>query len=120
MEEADPMQMRLLAAKAIAREAGTLARRRFLDASFKVGFKGPQDYLTEVDGETEELIVSRLERGLSLRTVSSARRRRAGRRAPAGRHGLSIRSTARRISPAASRTSACRSPALRQAGSKSA
>ncbi len=60
MTEADPMQMRLLAAKAIAREAGTLARRRFLDASFKVRFKGPQDYLTEVDGETEELIFSRL------------------------------------------------------------
>ena len=37
-----------------------MARRRFLDKSFKVGFKGPQDYLTEVDGETEELIASRL------------------------------------------------------------
>jgi myo-inositol-1(or 4)-monophosphatase len=52
--------MRLLAAEAIAREAGALAGRRFLDKSFKVGFKGPQDYLTEVDGETEELIASRL------------------------------------------------------------
>ena len=40
MKDADPMQMRLLAAQAIAREAGTLARRRFLDSSFKVGFKG--------------------------------------------------------------------------------
>jgi myo-inositol-1(or 4)-monophosphatase len=60
MKDADPMQMRLLAAEAIAREAGALARRRFLDASFKVRFKGPQDYLTEVDGETEELISSRL------------------------------------------------------------
>jgi len=60
MKDADPMQMRLLAAEAVAREAGTLARRRFLDASFKVQFKGPQDYLTEVDGETEELISSRL------------------------------------------------------------
>ena len=60
MKDADPMQMRLLAAEAVAREAGTLARRRFLDSSFKVGFKGPQDYLTEVDGETEELIASRL------------------------------------------------------------
>ena len=54
------MQMRQLAAEAVAREAGALARRRFLDASFKVRFKGPQDYLTEVDGETEELISSRL------------------------------------------------------------
>jgi myo-inositol-1(or 4)-monophosphatase len=53
-------KMRLLAAEAIAREAGAIAGRRFLDKSFKVGFKGPQDYLTEVDGETEELIASRL------------------------------------------------------------
>jgi myo-inositol-1(or 4)-monophosphatase len=60
MKDADPTQMRLLAAEAVAREAGALARRRFLDASFKVRFKGPQDYLTEVDGETEELISSRL------------------------------------------------------------
>jgi len=60
MKEAGPMQIRQLAAEAVAREAGTLARRRFLDASFKVRFKGPQDYLTEVDGETEELISSRL------------------------------------------------------------
>jgi myo-inositol-1(or 4)-monophosphatase len=54
------MQLRLLTAQAVAREAGALARRRFLDSSFKVGFKGPQDYLTEVDGETEDLISARL------------------------------------------------------------
>jgi myo-inositol-1(or 4)-monophosphatase len=60
MPDADPMSMRLLAAQAIAREAGAIARRRFIDSSFKVGFKGPQDYLTEVDGETEELIAARL------------------------------------------------------------
>jgi myo-inositol-1(or 4)-monophosphatase len=60
MKDADPMQLRQLAAEAVAREAGALARRRFLDASFKVRFKGPQDYLTEVDGETEALISSRL------------------------------------------------------------
>ena len=54
------MEMRLLAAQAVAREAGVLARRRFLDQSFTVGFKGPQDYLTEVDGETEALIAERL------------------------------------------------------------
>jgi len=60
MKDADPMQLRLLAAEAVAREAGALARRRFLDSSFKVAFKGPQDYLTEVDGETEELIAARL------------------------------------------------------------
>jgi myo-inositol-1(or 4)-monophosphatase len=54
------MRMRLLAAQAVAREAGVVASRRFVDKSFKVGFKGPQDYLTEVDGETEEFIASRL------------------------------------------------------------
>src|ERR1700729_2933791 len=54
------MEMRLLAAQAVAREAGALARRRFLDQSFTIGFKGPQDYLTEVDGETEALIAQRL------------------------------------------------------------
>ncbi|HEY3621816.1 MAG TPA: inositol monophosphatase [Roseiarcus sp.] len=54
------MDMRLLAAQAVAREAGASARRRFLDQSFTVGFKGPQDYLTEVDGETEAFIAKRL------------------------------------------------------------
>ena len=54
------MDMRLLAAEAVAREAGAMARRRFLDRSFTVGFKGRQDYLTEVDGETEAFIAQRL------------------------------------------------------------
>ncbi len=60
MKDADTMQLRWLAAQGVAREAGALARRRFEDSSFKVGFKGPQDYITEVDGETEDLIASRL------------------------------------------------------------
>ncbi len=62
MTEAAPalIDMRLLAAQAVAREAGAAARRRFLDKSFSVGFKGPQDFLTEVDGETEALIAERL------------------------------------------------------------
>jgi myo-inositol-1(or 4)-monophosphatase len=60
MKDGDPMQLRLLAAEAVAREAAALARRRFFDSSFKVGFKGPQDYLTEVDGETEDLIAGRV------------------------------------------------------------
>lgn len=60
MADADPTLMRLLAAEAVAREAGALARRRFFDSSFKVSFKGPQDYVTEVDGETEALISARL------------------------------------------------------------
>ncbi len=54
------IDMRLLAAQAVAREAGAMARRRFLDRSFTVGFKGPQDFLTEVDGETETFIAERL------------------------------------------------------------
>jgi len=54
-------EQRFHTACAIAREAGVLARRRFLDrSSFSVSFKGKQDFLTEVDGETERLIASRL------------------------------------------------------------
>jgi myo-inositol-1(or 4)-monophosphatase len=64
MTEAEPalMDMRLLAAEAVAREAGVAARRRFLDRSFAVAFKGPQDFLTDVDGETEAFIAERLMR----------------------------------------------------------
>jgi myo-inositol-1(or 4)-monophosphatase len=52
---------RHLCAQAVAREAGKLMRRRFEDSSsFKLSFKGHQDYLTEVDGEIERLVVSRL------------------------------------------------------------
>ncbi len=55
------LDLRLHAAAAIAHEAGEIAHRRFLDrASFTVGLKGPQDYLTEVDGEVEKLVGSRL------------------------------------------------------------
>jgi myo-inositol-1(or 4)-monophosphatase len=54
------MDLRLLAAEAVAREAGALARSRFLDRSFTIGFKGPHDFLTEVDQQTEALIAERL------------------------------------------------------------
>ena len=55
------LDIRFEAAKALAREAGFLARRRFVDRdSFTVGFKGPQDYLTEVDGEVERLLAAKL------------------------------------------------------------
>ena len=51
---------RHLCAEAVAREAGRLMRRRFEDrSSFSLSFKGHQDYLTEVDGEVERLVVSR-------------------------------------------------------------
>jgi myo-inositol-1(or 4)-monophosphatase len=60
-KEATALQNRLLAACAVAREAGVIAKRRFLDRkSFTVGFKGPQDFITEVDGEVEKLIRERL------------------------------------------------------------
>jgi myo-inositol-1(or 4)-monophosphatase len=59
--DARALDARLHVASALAREAGQLARRRFLDrSSFSVGFKGPQDYITEVDGEVERLIATRL------------------------------------------------------------
>ena len=59
--EASAFVHRLLVASALAREAGQIAKRRFLDrSSFTVGFKGPQDYLTEVDGEVERFIATRL------------------------------------------------------------
>ena len=55
------LTIRFYAACALARTAGEVAKRRFLDrGSFTVGFKGPQDYLTEVDGEVERLIATRL------------------------------------------------------------
>ena len=59
--DAAALQSRFLAACAVAREAGALARRRFVDrSSFTIGFKGPQDFITEVDGEVERLIQARL------------------------------------------------------------
>jgi myo-inositol-1(or 4)-monophosphatase len=49
------MHLRLLAACAIAREAGQRVRRKFVerDEVLKLAFKGPQDYLTETDAEVE-------------------------------------------------------------------
>ena len=114
------MDMRLLAAQAVAREAGAIARRRFLDRSFTIGFKGPQDYLTEVDGETEAFIAERLLASLSRRRVHRRGEQGAPRRRGRRRCGSSIRSTAPRISPAACRISASRSPASSTAGSRSA
>lgn len=55
-------QLRYLTACAVAREAGALIRKRFLerDDTLALQFKGPQDYLTETDGEVERLIAQRL------------------------------------------------------------
>jgi myo-inositol-1(or 4)-monophosphatase len=56
------IQLRLLAACAIAQEAGALVHRRFVDRdeALELTFKGPQDYLTETDAEVEKLIARRL------------------------------------------------------------
>jgi myo-inositol-1(or 4)-monophosphatase len=55
------LEHRLLIACAVAREAGSLQKRRFLDRDAMVfKFKGPQDYLTATDGEVEKLIRKRL------------------------------------------------------------
>lgn len=52
---------RFLVACAIAREAGALQKRRFLDRdNVAFQFKGPQDYLTATDGEVEKLVRNRL------------------------------------------------------------
>jgi myo-inositol-1(or 4)-monophosphatase len=55
------LKHRLWIGCAIAREAGALQKRRFLDRE-KVAFqfKGPQDYLTATDGEVERLVRNRL------------------------------------------------------------
>ena len=58
---AKSLEHRLLVACAVAREAGSLQKRRFLDReNMIVKFKGPQDYLTATDGEVEKLVRKRL------------------------------------------------------------
>src|SRR3954468_15170261 len=56
------LEHRLLAASAIAREAGALARRRFRDrpSALAIAFKGPQDYVLASDAEVESLVRLRL------------------------------------------------------------
>jgi myo-inositol-1(or 4)-monophosphatase len=55
---ADEMRERLLVACTIAREAGTLALHAFRNRpqGEALVFKGPQDYLTETDGQVEKLV----------------------------------------------------------------
>ncbi|WP_243375580.1 inositol monophosphatase family protein [Microvirga solisilvae] len=58
----DSLDLRFAAACAIGREAGVLARKRFLERprSQLPDLKGPQDFLTATDAEVEELIRRRL------------------------------------------------------------
>ncbi len=53
---------RVLAAQAIAREAGLLAARMLADrAGLDIDLKGPQDFVTSADRAVEKLIAARLE-----------------------------------------------------------
>ena len=108
------MDMRLLAAQAVAREAGAMARRRFLDQSFTVGFKGPQDFLTEVDGETEAFIARASPPGFSERRVH--RRREQGPPGGRGRRGVGRRSDRRHGELRARRAAFLRVDRLRRRG----
>ena len=55
------LAFRFHAAQTIARECGALMRRRFHDRdSMAFKFKGHQDYITEVDGQVEEIVRQRL------------------------------------------------------------
>jgi myo-inositol-1(or 4)-monophosphatase len=56
------LDTRLLAASAIAREAGAQARRHFHSRpkTLQIDFKGDQDYISAVDAEVEALIRTRL------------------------------------------------------------
>lgn len=56
------LEKRFLAACAVAREAGDLARRHFETRNLRNGYKlkGPQDYWTAADGEIERLVIKRL------------------------------------------------------------
>jgi myo-inositol-1(or 4)-monophosphatase len=56
------LEHRLLAAQAIAREAGALGRRRFRDRpnALSLAFKAPQDYVLASDAEVEALLRLRL------------------------------------------------------------
>jgi myo-inositol-1(or 4)-monophosphatase len=57
------LEQRHLAACAVAHEAGWLMRRHYRERSAgKISFKGPQDFLTVVDGAVERLIIDRLSR----------------------------------------------------------
>ena len=95
----DGLDIRFAAACAIAREAGVLARKRFLERprSQRPDIKGHQDFLTATDAEVEELIRSRL--ASCFRRIPFSARKAAV--PSSATSGWWIPSTARRISPAA-------------------
>ncbi|SEH40741.1 inositol monophosphatase family protein [Tardiphaga sp. OK245] len=59
--ELNSIAQRFLAAQAIAKQSGDLMKRRFYQRDpFEISSKGPQDYVTSVDHEVEELVISGL------------------------------------------------------------
>jgi myo-inositol-1(or 4)-monophosphatase len=61
MTDASGVARRQLAAAAIARQAGELMHRLFVDRDgIEMSFKGPQDYLTQADAAVERLVRERL------------------------------------------------------------
>ena len=116
MNDADPMRMRLLAARGGRAGSGSAdapALSRLLVQGRLQGAAGLSDRGRRRDRGADFLAS---ERGLSAGRLHRRGDRGTRRLARAGRPGSSIRSTARRISPAASRTSASRSPASRRQG----
>src|SRR5262245_50328486 len=102
----------------IMREAGELARKLYLNPeNLGVRLKGKQDYITVADGEVERLIVGRLGERFPRMRCSA---KKVGQKVAAMQSGSSIRSTARRISRTASRTSRSRSGFFPAAGRSSA
>lgn len=61
LSSGDALAARLLAAQAVAREAGLLARRLVADrGQLLIEMKGPQDFVSNADHAIEQLIVQRL------------------------------------------------------------
>jgi myo-inositol-1(or 4)-monophosphatase len=61
MSDFEAVARRHLAACAVARQAGEMMRRLFLNrGGIELSFKGPQDYLTQADAAVEKLVRQRL------------------------------------------------------------
>ena len=92
-------------AAAIAIEAGNLVRG-FYESGVETEYKGEADLVTEADRASERLIVERLHAGFPA--MASMVKRARGTRWNPPTDGMSTRSTERRISPIATRSSAFR------------
>lgn len=113
----DELGERLFTASTTAREAGAMALKAFRErpAGDLLVFKGPQDYLTETDGEVERLIRARITKNF-WRDFFSARKAVVSSGVTSG---SSIRSTGPPISRAAFHIFAFRLPSSGICGWKS-